>query len=172
MALKLYRAYSSSRAQYRAMHDITGESEWTQTVPLGSPWMGPLHEESSENIGITTKKTASRGTKKTAEKNSTKSNTNPGTTESLEKSQTSGPAGIGSSVLKDDSKEPFKGDRVLAKSISLMRDLFISAECAYAVADGDAGHVYEVLKVRHLSSLLCRTLTVISGNVIHLCRVE
>jgi hypothetical protein len=47
-----------------------------------------------------------------------------------------------------DSKnvEDFKGDHVLVQSIALMEDIMWSRECSYAVADGDPGRVYEVLK--------------------------
>ncbi|KAF6744764.1 hypothetical protein DFP72DRAFT_1078109 [Ephemerocybe angulata] len=39
-----------------------------------------------------------------------------------------------------------KGDRVLANSITFMRDALLSREISYAIADGDAGRVYEVMK--------------------------
>ena len=39
------------------------------------------------------------------------------------------------------------GDHVLARSIMFMRDAMISREAAYAVAEGDVGRVFEVLKV-------------------------
>jgi hypothetical protein len=45
-----------------------------------------------------------------------------------------------------DGKD-FKGDRVLSQSIALLGDIMWAWECAYAVAEGDAGRVYEVLKV-------------------------
>jgi hypothetical protein len=40
-----------------------------------------------------------------------------------------------------------KGDRVLANSITFMRDAMFSREMSYAIAEGDAGRVYEVMKV-------------------------
>jgi hypothetical protein len=40
-----------------------------------------------------------------------------------------------------------KGDRVLANSITFMRDALLSHEISYAIAEGDAGRVYEVMKV-------------------------
>jgi hypothetical protein len=55
MARRLYWAYTSSQAQYRAMHDTKGESEWSQIVPLGNLWTGPIGEESSINVGIAAK---------------------------------------------------------------------------------------------------------------------
>lgn len=41
-----------------------------------------------------------------------------------------------------------KGDRVLANSITLMRDALLEREVNYAIAEGDAGRVYEIMKVR------------------------
>ncbi|KAH9931747.1 hypothetical protein B0H21DRAFT_813891 [Amylocystis lapponica] len=43
--------------------------------------------------------------------------------------------------------EVFKGDRVLAQSITFMRDASVSREFAYSVAEGDVGRVYEAMKV-------------------------
>ena len=40
-----------------------------------------------------------------------------------------------------------QGDRVLASSITFMRDALMSREMSYAVAEGNTGRVYEVLKV-------------------------
>jgi hypothetical protein len=42
---------------------------------------------------------------------------------------------------------PFKGDRALANSIALMWDAMISRKMSYAIAEGDVGWVYEVMKV-------------------------
>jgi hypothetical protein len=50
---------------------------------------------------------------------------------------------------KDKPAEEFKGDRALANSIALMRDAMIAREAAFAVAEGDVGRVWEVLKVRN-----------------------
>jgi len=46
----------------------------------------------------------------------------------------------------NETKE-FKGDLVLARSISFMRDALLSREAAYAAADGNVGRLYEALKV-------------------------
>jgi hypothetical protein len=54
-ARKLYRAYTSSQAQYRALYDTDRQSEWSKIVPLGTPWTGPIAEESSIDVGITAK---------------------------------------------------------------------------------------------------------------------
>jgi hypothetical protein len=53
IARNLYQAYTSSQAQYCALYDTEGWSEWSQIVPLGT---GPVAEESSINIGITANK--------------------------------------------------------------------------------------------------------------------
>jgi hypothetical protein len=37
---------------------------------------------------------------------------------------------------------------VLANSITLMRDSLMSREMSYAIAEGDPGRVYEIMKVR------------------------
>ncbi|KAF5341893.1 hypothetical protein D9611_001134 [Ephemerocybe angulata] len=39
------------------------------------------------------------------------------------------------------------GDRVLANTIAFMRDATLAQEMSYAIAEGDAGRVYEVMKV-------------------------
>jgi hypothetical protein len=41
-----------------------------------------------------------------------------------------------------------QGDRVLANSITFMRDTLMSREMSYAIAEGDPGCVYEIMKVR------------------------
>jgi hypothetical protein len=48
----------------------------------------------------------------------------------------------------EEPEEPFLGDRVLARSIVFMRDTLISREAAYAIAEGDVGRAYEVIKVQ------------------------
>jgi hypothetical protein len=42
------------------------------------------------------------------------------------------------------------GDRVLSNSIAFMRDALLSQELSFAVAEGDVGRVYEILKVRQV----------------------
>ncbi|KAJ3511541.1 hypothetical protein NMY22_g15614 [Coprinellus aureogranulatus] len=39
------------------------------------------------------------------------------------------------------------GDRVLANSMTFMRDALLSREISYAMAEGDAGRVYEIMKM-------------------------
>jgi hypothetical protein len=58
--------------------------------------------------------------------------------------------GSGKQKMATDGKD-FKGDRVLSQSIALLGDIMWARECAYAVAEGDAGRVYEVLKVGQIS---------------------
>lgn len=73
-----------------------------------------------------------------------------------------------------------QGDRVLASSITFMRDALMSREMSYAVAEGDMGRVYEILKVM-FSSLFCTSFLTFSrsffshfqdramGNTQHIC---
>ena len=44
----------------------------------------------------------------------------------------------------------FKGNLMLACSIAFMRDALISREAAYTVAEGDVGHLYEMIKVSYI----------------------
>jgi hypothetical protein len=148
MAQQLYRAYTSSRAQYRAIHDVEGQNDWSKVIPLGTAWSGLTAEGSSADIGISTVtgrkgKCSGRGKKSTPPKSA---------------------AGI-----PDTSKEPFKGDRVLAKSISFMRDALISRECAYALADGNTGCVYECLKVSDSTVASAALIRPCVGYAIHIC---
>ncbi|KAH7918111.1 hypothetical protein BV22DRAFT_1108446 [Leucogyrophana mollusca] len=55
--------------------------------------------------------------------------------------------GIQQSASLDTPKsELFRGDLVLAKEISYLRDTMLSRECALATAEGDVGRVYEAMK--------------------------
>jgi hypothetical protein len=47
----------------------------------------------------------------------------------------------------DEEPIPFIGDQTLAQSCRFMYDATISREVIYAIADGDIGRVWEVLKV-------------------------
>lgn len=49
--------------------------------------------------------------------------------------------------LMKEEEPPFDGDASLGRSIMFMYDNIISREVAYAVAEGDAGRVYEGIKV-------------------------
>ncbi|KAF8872739.1 hypothetical protein BD779DRAFT_1708992 [Infundibulicybe gibba] len=62
--------------------------------------------------------------------------------------QTTGPKKAGTRGTRRDmaNVEQFKGDHVLANSIALMRDALISREMAYAIAEGDVGRMYEMMK--------------------------
>jgi hypothetical protein len=139
MARKLYRAYTSSRAQYRALYDTDGTNEWSRIIPMGSPWTGVSEDESGSDIGITAKPSKSskgKGRKVPA----TSIEKPPAKKVSVENTSES------ESALDDE--EAFQGDRVLSNSIGFMRDAMLSREVAEAVADGDVGRVYEALKVK------------------------
>jgi hypothetical protein len=116
----------STRAHHRALHDTSGISEWSKSVPLGSQWVPPSPDPTSLSAPRKTQ-AKPRPAKKTTKDS-------------------------------DNEKPPFKGDRVLANSIALMRDAMISHEMSYAIAEGDVGRVYEVMKVTvNLYTVNCHT---------------
>jgi hypothetical protein len=59
-------------------------------------------------------------------------------------------------VVNEDVRSAESGvgyeDQILASSIAFMRDALVSREFSYAIADGDVGRAYEVLKVCHKCS--------------------
>jgi hypothetical protein len=114
MTRKLYQAYTSSQAQYRAWHNTDGWSEWSKIVPLGTAWTGPLVEESSGDVGITAKKPqASKMAKSSPAQASSASVTTSALSKKGQKGSTEKPD-------YEELPEVFKGDRVLARSIALM----------------------------------------------------
>lgn len=126
------------------MYDTEGESEWIKTIPVGTTWTGPPPDDTSADVGITTTTANAHAAEKAKAAREKKSN----------KKQ-------GASASQDAEEEPpFKGDRILARSISFMRDMLISRECAYAIAEGDSGRVYEILKVNASSHRVDLTLTI------------
>ncbi|KAF8811180.1 hypothetical protein BYT27DRAFT_7221584 [Phlegmacium glaucopus] len=127
IARKLYRAYTSSRAQYRALSYANSQNPWSKIIPRGSTWVPHLQDMSTNGIGIS--ETSNIGSH-----SGLKSNKKP--------KQKKGPTADDS-----DQEESFKGDCVLSQSIAFMQDAMISRECAYAIADGDFGRLYECLKV-------------------------
>ena len=68
-------------------------------------------------------------------------------------SSQSSPSNTGAALPPDPSPTSFTGDRVLAQSILFMRDTILSKGAAEAVAQGDVGTVYKILKVRVLGQL-------------------
>lgn len=129
-ALKLHRTFSCTRAHYRALNDVSGTSEWSRLVPLGTPWAASVVDKSSL-IG-----------------NPNLPNSKPAPTLSKTKSATTSKK---AKKAKEDAErlKSFRGDRVLANSICFMRDALISREMSQAVAEGDVGRVWEVMKVRN-----------------------
>ena len=121
LARKLYRAYSTTRGIYHALHGTETKNEWSDFVPLGTPWNPSINQSSTRTAAAPTQ---SKSTKKNRSKKKKNSSGEPSTT------------------------EPFKGDRTLAKSIALRRDLLWQREMAYATAEGDVGRLYEIMKVR------------------------
>ncbi|KAJ7580007.1 hypothetical protein C8J56DRAFT_1058311 [Mycena floridula] len=127
LSRKLFRAYSTTRSYYEALHGATDEeSEWCQAVPKGSDWIGPLDDDPDRETSETkpAKKIRKKKEAKSKAKKDSKGTTKPETV-----------------------KPPFTGDRVLAKSTALMRDMLICREAAMASASGDVGRFYEALKV-------------------------
>ncbi|KAJ2976135.1 hypothetical protein NUW54_g11617 [Trametes sanguinea] len=134
-AKRLYRAYCTQHAAERALedvHDLDTDAEhpkrsaWKAAVPLGSPWKA------------------------------TGSTPQPDTSTSTQREQAGQPSTpmppctSAPSSAKNASKtarERFEGDRSLANTISFMIDALALEEFHYAVAEGDVGRVYEVIKV-------------------------
>lgn len=67
-----------------------------------------------------------------------------------------------------DGVENIKGDFVLARSVSFMRDALISREAAYAAAEGDVGRVYEVVKVSLLSLTFSAKMALMASSKVML----
>ena len=125
-------------------------------------WMGPA-EESTADVGISSKKTQPRKEKKT----STHQELSASVGEQLQKKRKSKDA------TEENPKEDFKGDHVLAWSIVLIRKSIWAHECAYAVAEGDLGRVYKILKVCCMGLWQDDiNLTFSIGHVIHFCRLK
>ena len=55
-----------------------------------------------------------------------------------------------SSDASNKNESEFQGDLLLARSIAFMRDALVSREAAYAVAEGDVGRLYEMIKVCYI----------------------
>ncbi|KAF8811788.1 hypothetical protein BYT27DRAFT_7336050 [Phlegmacium glaucopus] len=124
-AHQLHLAFSSTNGIYYALHDTSTEStssSWAKTVPLGSTWQSPPRHESSRLFGANVM-------------------SNNGT-----KTKTSKKKGDEDEHAARNGRD-IKGDRVLANSITFMRDALLSREMSYATAEGDAGRVYEAMKM-------------------------
>ncbi|KAJ3714760.1 hypothetical protein C8R42DRAFT_552055, partial [Lentinula raphanica] len=131
MAKTLFHSYSTTQAYYHALHDAGASentSSWNRSVPVGTPWMGVADDPSMVDMGLmfTKSKIRSAVSKPMKQRRPTRK----------EKEA-------------DEEKQKIRttGDRVLANSIAFMRDALLSRECANAVASGDVGRVWEVLKV-------------------------
>jgi hypothetical protein len=55
----------------------------------------------------------------------------------------------GDAISDSGSDQPFTGDHVLQNAILFLRDSIWWTEFCYAVAEGDTGRVFEILKVRN-----------------------
>ena len=96
------------------MYDTDGQGEWSQTVPLGTPWTGPIAEESSIDVGITAKDT--RVPKACKPVVSQESSAELGASAKSKRGQKQ----QSKAKVKDGTPDDFKGDRVLVRSIALM----------------------------------------------------
>jgi hypothetical protein len=109
------------KAQKEALFDAReGSSAWSDKVPLGAPWVPVTIDESSAALA------QKKGRKK-------------------KKSDTEATKQTPNLAL---SPQAFYGDHVMSDSAYFMRDASLSREAAAAVAEGDVGRVYEVMKVR------------------------
>lgn len=118
-AKKLFDSYTSTHARHEARRDARdGASEWSSGVPLGTPWIAPVIDETTLPRQKSGKKLQSKDTKK-----STKKKEPP------------------------PSDVPFVGDAVLDEEGAFFMDCTISREAAAASATGDVGRLYEATKV-------------------------
>ncbi|KAJ3756736.1 hypothetical protein EV360DRAFT_47466 [Lentinula raphanica] len=133
IAQGLFMNYSTTAAYQHAMRDA-GASEdtspWTASVPVGTPWLG-AEDPSMEDLGLS----FTGPTVRTRPEPATKSKEPKKQTRKDKEAEEE----------RDEHRR--RGDRVLANSISFMRDALLSRECANAVASGDVGRVWEVIKV-------------------------
>lgn len=133
MSKTLYRCYSTTRGLHHALHDAglsKESSDWTRNVPVGSPWTGLAEDQ---EIGITFSRSTLRSASRKQKEPKTKKKKQTKAEKEVERER--------DEIRKD-------GDHVLSNSIAFMRDTLLSRECASAVAVGDVGRVWEVLKVR------------------------
>jgi hypothetical protein len=130
MAKKLNRAYSTTKGYYQAMGGLEAETSWwLSMVPKGSDWN--LEEDQMDSDAeIGDKEQTGKLKKKKKQAQQAKKPKKP-------KKNSNG----------EDDSIPFKGDNVLASSISFMQMALLSREAAEAVTEGDVGCFYEVYKV-------------------------
>ncbi|KAJ7582025.1 hypothetical protein C8J56DRAFT_793016, partial [Mycena floridula] len=121
-ARELFRAYSTNRGYHQA---LLKADEKSKVIPCGTPWTSVINDEPIDPSAPLLIKPVKKPKKLNAK---SKVKTASATTEKPE-------------------PPPFMGDRVLARSKSLMYDLLYSREAAMAVAKGDIRRFYEVLKI-------------------------
>ncbi|KAJ7705556.1 hypothetical protein B0H17DRAFT_920313, partial [Mycena rosella] len=125
IARRLYCAYATARGRDHALYDIGDTSEWSKTVPAGSPWVATEVESSS------------------LEKVKTKSKKPP------KAPKVSAKTGKVSKPRTPQEKPPpkqYEGDFVLCQEIDFIRDALNSCKISIAVAEGDIGRMYDCLK--------------------------
>ncbi|KAJ3730855.1 hypothetical protein DFJ43DRAFT_983287, partial [Lentinula guzmanii] len=127
IARQLYATYSCTRGMSHAMHNADlpeDKLDWTKNVPMGTPWTGLA----AEDIGLAPSTSSIRIAAAQKQKSKKK-------TQLQQRAE----------VEREEGRK--HADDVLANSIAFMRDTLVSRECANAVASGDVGRVWEVLKV-------------------------
>ncbi|KIJ64811.1 hypothetical protein HYDPIDRAFT_111412 [Hydnomerulius pinastri MD-312] len=131
IARLLFKTYSSASGIHSAFQDAEDISEWGSAIPLGTPW------STDPDSVLVAKAVAVKKVEITRKVRA--GNTGEGKSKGAQKPK------VQARPL-DAPPVPFKGDRVLAQSIAFMRDALVSREMAYAVAEGDVGRVYEMIK--------------------------
>ncbi|KAH9917526.1 hypothetical protein B0H21DRAFT_879595 [Amylocystis lapponica] len=135
----LYERYSSQEAYRNALGGILGTGNLA--FPQGASWHPPKEDTSSQSAISSGKK---RGKGKAPPMNANANKNSSTSTGRAPADTTSEPK---PKKPKEPPMEPFTGDQSLAHSIIFIRDTILSREVARAVAEGDAGRVYEALKM-------------------------
>ncbi|KAJ3993419.1 hypothetical protein F5050DRAFT_1714514 [Lentinula boryana] len=126
--VRMLDCWSCTRGMSHAMHNADlpeDKLDWTKNVPMGTPWTGLA----AEDIGLAPSTSSIRIAAVQKQKSKKKK------TQLQQRAE----------VEREEGRK--HADDVLANSIVFMRDTLVSRECANAVASGDVGRVWEVLKV-------------------------
>lgn len=126
MAVTLWNNYSSPGAFTKFM---VGCQPNDSVVPTGEPWR--KEEDTDPEPGPS--KAVDSGTK------------DEGKGDSREEEE--GGKTKGKGAMPVGPEKEFRGDHVLARSVSFMYEALVSKEVAQAAAEGDVGRVYEGVKV-------------------------
>ncbi|KAI0745745.1 hypothetical protein C8Q76DRAFT_604373 [Earliella scabrosa] len=143
-AKQVWRTFCTHRAAERALDPVGDRPdeeehpnvvEWKKAVPLGTcSWPQPSSSNDGA-VGVSTRKEGPDSTQ------------TPPTASAAHALPQDPCTKTKRSKKKKEPEEPFLGDRVLANAINFMHDVFVVREFLYAVAEGDAGRVYEAMKI-------------------------